>query len=200
MQQLKTNEAISHFTEAETDKAFQLAKEKQLPVLVDFWSPGCKGCKKMEITTYRNFEALSYIDNNFVFVKYDITNRAVSKLQSSPILWTPTFIVFANDGSEIRKITGYLNDYQFEAEMEIGRATAFLRKAQPKKSLEILENYIAKTDNKSLVPEALYWAGVASYFLNKKTSDSLVTHWQQLLLDYPENDWAHRADCLNVTL
>ncbi len=200
MQELKKNGTISSFTETETGKAFQLAKEKQLPVLVDFWAPGCRGCKKMEFTTYQNFEVMFYIDKNFVFVKYDITNRDVPKIQSSPILWTPTFIVFANDGSEIRKITGYLNGYQFEAEMEIGRAMAFLRKAQAKKSLEILENYIAKTDNKSLVPEALYWAGVASYFLNKKTAESLVPYWQQLLLDYPGNDWAQRADCLNVTL
>src|SRR5687768_13945825 len=119
MQGLRSNETIIHFTEAETDKAFLLAKQEQLPVLIDFWAPGCKGCKKMELTTYQSSEALFYIDKNFVFVKYDITNRSVPKIQSSPILWTPTFIVFANDGSEIKKVTGYLNDLQFEAEMEI---------------------------------------------------------------------------------
>lgn len=37
---------MNHFTEAETDQAFQLAKRKQLPVLVDFWAPACKGYKK----------------------------------------------------------------------------------------------------------------------------------------------------------
>ena len=181
MQELKSNETVIPFTESETGKAFQLAKQKQLPVLVDFWAPGCKGCKKMEITTYLNSEIRDYVDRNFVLVKYDITNRSIPKLQSSPILWTPTFIVFANDGSEVRKITGYLDEQQFEAEMEIGRALSFLRKAQPQTSLEILENFIDNSASNSLLPEALYWAGVASYFLNKRTAESLAPYWQELL-------------------
>lgn len=200
MQELKSNETIIYFTETETVKAFQLAKQKQLPVLIDFWAPGCKGCKKMELTTYQNLETQDYIDRNFVFVKYDINNRSVPKIQSSPILWTPTFIVFANDRSEVRKITGYLNDQAFEAEMEIGRALAFLRKAQHQTAFEILENFIANTASKSLLPEALYWAGVTSFFLNKRNAESLVPHWQQLLWSYPENVWAQRADILNVTV
>jgi thioredoxin-related protein len=189
-------ESITQFTEAETDKAFQLARQKHLPVLIDFWAPGCKGCKKMELTSYQNPEIQHYIVENFVFVKYNITNRNVPKIQSSPILWTPTFIVFANDGSEIRKITGYLNDQHFEAEIEIGRAMAFLRKAQAQTALTILETFVRHTDNKSLLPEALYWAGVASYFLNQRNAESLVPYWQQLLWDYPDNIWAQRADCL----
>ena len=200
MQALITNETKSCFTEAETEKAFQVAKQKQLPVLIDFWAPGCKGCKKMEITTYQKAKTLSYIDQHFVFVKYDITNRSVPKITSSPILWTPTFIVFANDGSEVRKITGYLNNLQFEAEMETGRALAFLRKAQPQIALDILENFIKSSANKISLPEALYWAGVASYFLNKRNAESLVPHWKKLITEHSESIWAERADCLNVTL
>jgi len=200
MQELKSQETIIHFTEAETDKAFLLARQRQLPVLIDFWAPGCKGCKKMELTTYQNPETQDYIDQNFVFVKYDITNRSVPKIQSSPILWTPTFIVFASDKSEVRKITGYLNDHAFKAEMEIGRALAFLRKAQYQAALGIIENFITSPTDKSLLPEGLYWAGIASFFLNKRNTESLAPHWQRLLDDYSENIWAQRADILNVAV
>ena len=191
---------IIQFTESETDKAFQLARQKQLPVLIDFWAPGCKGCKKMDLTTYQSSEILSYINSNFIFVKYNITNSSVPKIKTSPILWTPTFIVFANEGSEVRKITGYLNERQFRAEVEIGRAMAFLRKAQAQTALKILETFIENTDNKSSLPEALYWAGVASYFQHQRNAENLVPYWQKLLWDYPENVWAQRADCLNVTI
>jgi thioredoxin-related protein len=200
----KTNaamqETIHCFTETEAEKAFQLAKQKQLPVLVDFWAPGCKGCKKMDIITYQSLEIQKYVSSNFQFVKYDITNRSAPKLQSSPILWTPTFIVFANDGSEIRKITGYLNEQSFVIEMEIGRALSYLRKAQPQTSLQILEKLMAETANKSLLPEVLYWAGVSSFFLNKRNADSLVPFWQLLLGEYPESVWAQRADILTVVI
>ncbi|MEO6869362.1 MAG: thioredoxin family protein, partial [Ginsengibacter sp.] len=189
MQTLITDETTSFFTEAETEKAFQVAKQKQLPVLVDFWAPNCKGCKKMEITTYQKATTLPYIDQHFVFVKYDITNRSVPKITSSPILWTPTFIVFANDGSEVRKTTGYLNNLQFEAEMETGRALAFLRKAQPQIALDILENFIKSSSAKILLPEALYWAGVASYFLNKRNVESLAPHWEKLINEHSESIW-----------
>lgn len=197
---LITNEIQNLFTESETEKAFQVARQKQLPVLVDFWAPDCKGCKKMEITTYQNDAFISYFDKHFVFVKYDITNRNGNKIPCSPILWTPTFIVFANDGSEIRKTTGYLNNLQFEAEMEIGRALALLRKAQPQIALDILENFFQNMIYKNWVPEALYWAGVASYFLNRRNAESLAWYWEKLINNHPESVWAERADCLNVTL
>lgn len=197
MQAFKTNEQLNHFTETETDKAFQIARQRQVPVLVDYWAPNCKGCKKMEHTTYQHQETLTYIERNFVFIKYDISNHAGQKLSTSPILWTPTFIILANDGSEVRKTTGYLNSQQFFSEMEIGRAVAFLRKAQPQIASEILGNYIANTDNNPLLPEALYWAGVVSYFLHKRNADSIIPYWERLLIEYPESAWAQRADCLN---
>jgi thiol-disulfide isomerase/thioredoxin len=165
MQQLMKNEISNYFSEIEVEKAFLLAKQKQVPVFIDFWAPNCKGCKKMEITAYQNPEVLSYIDEHFVFVKYDITNRKAPKIECSPILWTPTFIIFSNDGSEVRKITGYLNHFHFVAELEIGRAMAFLRKAQPNTALQISETFIANTANLPSIPEALYgpvWSHIFS--------------------------------------
>jgi thiol-disulfide isomerase/thioredoxin len=200
MQEQLKNKTIDYFTEVETDQAFQLAKQRHVPVFVDFWAPNCKGCQKMEHSTYQNADTLPYIEEHFVFVKYDITNRNVPKMQSSPILWTPTFIVFANDGSEVRKTIGYLNKEQLQAELTIGRALAFLRKAQPGTALTILETFITSTAPENSIPEALYWAGVMSYFFNKRNADSLVPHWGRLIKDYSGSIWAEKADCLNISL
>jgi thiol-disulfide isomerase/thioredoxin len=199
MHELIKNEPTNYFTEANLVEAFETAKQKQLPVLIDFWAPGCKGCKKMELTTYQDHNSLAYIDQNFVFVKYNITNRSIQKMVSTPILWTPSFLIFANDGSEVRKATGYLNPEQFKAELEIGRALAFLRKAQPHVALTFLENFIGTT-NQFLIPEAIYWAGVSSYFLNKRNPASLIPYWEKLINDYPNSEWANKADCLNVII
>lgn len=200
MQELIKNETVVYFTETETEKAFKLAQQKQQPLLVDFWAPNCKGCKKMVLTTYQNKETLSYIDKHFVFIKYDITNRNAPRLNCSPVLWTPTFIIFANDGSEMRKITGYHTNQSFESELEIGRALAFLRKAQSNTALEILETLISTTVSRSSIPEALYWAGVVSYFLNRRDAESLTPYWERLINDYSESIWAEKANCLNIQL
>ncbi len=199
MQDLIQKNTALHFTEAETETAFRLARQKQCPVLIDFWAPGCKGCKKMELSTYGNPEIQQYIHTYFVLIKYDISNRDVPKIQSSPILWTPTFIVFANDGSEIRKITGYLNDQFFKSEIEIGRALAFLRKAKPKHAFDIL-NTLVNEANRYAIPEILYWIGVAAYFLNNRNPESLVSYWQKLLSGYPESIWAQKADVLDINV
>jgi hypothetical protein len=84
--------------------------------------------------------------------------------------------------------------------MELGRALSFLRKAQPQAALDILDNFITLSSYKDLFPEALYWAGVASFFLNKRDPKSLVAYWERLMWSYPENIWAQRADILNVEL
>jgi thioredoxin-related protein len=196
----KKTETDNYFSETETEQAFQTAKQKQMPVLIDFYAPGCKGCKKMEITTYQKDETLSYINSHFIFIKYDITNKSIPKIHCSPIMWTPTFIVFANDGSEMRKITGYLNNLQFISEMEIGRALAYLRKGKPQIALDILENFNKHPQDNVAAPEALYWAGVASYFLNRRNPESLAIRWQELLNNYPDSIWASKADCLHINL
>jgi thioredoxin-related protein len=192
--------SIHYFSEAETETAFQLARQKQLPVLIDFWAPLCKGCRKMELTTYQRPEIRSYLEEHFVFVKYDITNRSAPRLSSSPILWTPTFTVFANDGSEVRKVTGYLDSEQYHTELEIGRALAFLRKGQPQTALDILETLTKAAPHQALLPEVLYWTGVAAYFLHQRKPESLLPYWDRLLRAYPRSTWAERANCLHVNL
>ncbi|HET6768849.1 MAG TPA: thioredoxin family protein [Chitinophagaceae bacterium] len=189
------------YTEKEINAAFEIARNKRLPVLVDFWSEGCKGCKKMNEITYQNDKVLNYLEKNFVFVKYNTKNRQPefrNTYISSPHLWTPAFIVFANDGSEVRKVSGYLPPGQFINEMELGRAMAAIRKAQSPEALKILENIYTNSDSDPLAQEALYWAGVSAFYANRKRMEHLVPYWEKLLNQYPESIWAERADCLAV--
>ncbi|MFB6455533.1 thioredoxin family protein [Chitinophaga sp. Hz27] len=198
--QALTNNVTHYFTEEQAEPAFQQAKQKGLPLLVDCWAPNCKGCKKMEESTYQHPEVLSYIAQQFVFVKYNIINRNAQRLPCAPVLWTPTFIVFSNDGSEVRKTIGYLNYQQFKAELEIGRALALIRKAQPGNALSLLEDFIKQPDFIGTIPEALYWAGVAAYFVHQRDADSITPYWERLIQDFPESNWADKADCLHIKI
>lgn len=194
-------EPVMTYTEKEINLAFETARNKRLPVLVDFWSEGCKGCKKMNEITYQNEDVLHYLKKNFVFVKYNTKNRHHefrNTYISSPHLWTPAFIIFANDGSEVRKISGYLPAKQFINEMELGRAMAAIRKAQSPEALTILEKLYTATDSSPIAQEALYWAGVSAFYANHKSMEHLVPYWERLMNNYPDSVWAERADCLHV--
>jgi thiol-disulfide isomerase/thioredoxin len=190
-----------YFTEADVEIAFETAKKNRLPVLVDFWSEGCKGCKKMELVTYANELITGYIQTNFVFVKFNTAHKLYSfrnTYLSSAHLWTPCFIVFSNDGSEVRKISGYLPPRQFINEMELGRAMACLRKAQSEEALAVLENLIRVSGDDAITQEALYWAGVCAFYADKKNLGALISFWEKLLELYPTSNWAERANCLDV--
>ena len=194
---------LTMYDETQIDLAFAEARSKQLPVVVDFWSEGCKGCRKMEEVTYRNKAAIDYLKMNYVFVKYNTYNRQPgfrNTFTSSPHLWTPTFIIFSNDGSEVRKATGYLPPKQFINELQLGKALAQLRKARSGDALVTLNNLLASSDCDITKQETLYWAGVAAFSANKKSLEHLVPFWEKLIHEYPGSPWAERADCLDVVL
>lgn len=194
---------LNIFIESGVDEAFSEAKSKGLPVLVDFWSEGCKGCNKMEDITYQDEAVINYLNSNYVLVKYNTYNRQPgfrNTYISSPHLWTPTLIIFSNDGSEVRKATGYLPPEQFINELELGRALASLRKAKSSDALVTLNNLIALTKCGLTKHEALYWAGVAAFYANKKSLPHLIPFWEKLMNEFPESIWAERADCLDVVL
>lgn len=189
------------YTETNVDTAFEAARNTRLPVLVDFWSEGCKGCKKMEEVTYPDSRIRQYLAAHFVFVKYNTANRQPgfkNTYITGPHLWTPAFIVFANDGSEVRKVSGYLPPGQFIDEMELGRAMAAIRKAKSPEAIAILEQLYANSENGSIKQEALYWLGVSAFYANKKSVSHLVPYWEKLMSEYPGSAWADRADCLSV--
>ena len=194
---------LTIYNEMQIDLAFTEAKNKQLPVVVDFWSEGCKGCKKMEDVTYRKEAVIDYLKLNYVFVKYNTYNKQPGFRNTyilSPHLWTPTFIIFSNDGSEVRKATGYLPPKQFLNELELGKALAELRKAKSGAALATLNNLLASSDCDIIKQETLYWAGVAAFYANKKSLEQLIPFWEKLINEYPGSRWADRADCLDVVL
>lgn len=194
---------FSFYTETQIDSAFDEARNKRLPVIIDFWSVGCKGCKKMEDVTYKDLKVINYLQHNYILVKYNSSNRQPgfrNTYTSSPYLWTPTFIIFSNDGSEVRKTTGYLPPDQFINELELGKAMAELRKAKSSDALLTLENLVATSNNQTIKQEALYWAGVAAFYAYGKSLSHLIPYWENLMAKYPESEWAERADCLDLVV
>ncbi|HYF31257.1 MAG TPA: thioredoxin family protein [Chitinophagaceae bacterium] len=194
---------LFYYDERTVMAAFEEAREKRLPLLIDFWSPGCKGCKKMDDTTYKHPHVISYLQEHYIFVKYNSHNiqpEFKNMYLTSPFLWTPTFMVYAPDGSEMRKVTGYLSPTHFLDELEMGRSMSFLRRAKSDEALLILKQLISATRWHHIRQEAYYWAGVAAFYANRKSLEHLLPFWNALLDQYPGTEWADRADCLEVTV
>ncbi|SFD16165.1 Thioredoxin-like domain-containing protein [Chitinophaga sp. CF118] len=193
----------NYFTEENISEAFAIARQKQLPLLIDFWAPGCKGCRKMDISTYQDTKVLSYIETTFIFIKFNVMAKNKvprGTFHSSTVLWTPCFMVYANDGTEIRKVTGYLSPDHFIDEMDLGRTMALLFKSKSREALNLLEGLCISSSKDTIIQEALYWCGVAAFFLQQRAPDSLYPYWEKLMLEYPGSIWAERADCMSIQM
>ena len=60
------------------DDAFGLAAEKSQPIVAEFWSDGCKWCKRLEDSTLTH-QSVVQLAKNMVFVKAEAKKDTVVK-------------------------------------------------------------------------------------------------------------------------
>lgn len=190
---------IKKFTEADVHSAFELARATQKPVLIDFWNTNCKGCERMDAITYEDASVQEYLDQHYVLVKYHASkiSREFSKTYlPNALQWTPALYIYSPDGAVVRNVAGYHSPKQFIIELSIGHGAMLMRKGKHAEALELLSHLTIAAEYPVLDQEAMYWAGVASFFANRKDFRDIVPYWNKLIATYPGSTWAEKADIL----
>jgi hypothetical protein len=170
------------------------------PLLVDFYHPTCKGCAKLVATTYRDPRVREHLSRHFVLLKYDTTrpNEWFRRLNGSyGHFWHPNVVVLDHHLIEARRFIGFLPAEEYLAQVDVGRALVSLYRTRAREALDLLEATLARWPHAHVAPEALYWAGVASYRVTKRI-DALAERWGELARRFPGSQWALRADCLDA--
>ena len=176
------------------------ARGTDKPLLVDFWSPTCKGCAKLIKITYADAGVRRYLREHFILVKYNTKqpNEWFKRLNGSfGHFWHPNLVVLDHHLTELRRSIGYLPPDDFMAELEAGRGMHALYHKRPGPALEILSRIAEERSTSHVAPEALYWGGVAAYRVTGSLTD-LAQLWEQITVRYPDSDWRKRADCLDI--
>ena len=109
------------------------------------------------------------------------------------VSWTPTILVLDADGKEHYRSIGFLQPDAFIATFELGKARYYLDLEQFAEARALLEELIERCPVPEVVPEAIFFHGVASY---KHTHDPkpLRKAYDTLTAKYPQSDWAKRAE------
>jgi thiol-disulfide isomerase/thioredoxin len=83
----------------------------QKPVLLEFWSPVCPWCAKMEQYTFRDRETVA-LARRFVCAKIAF-NKGTDDAKKYRVEGTPTYVLLGKDGSEIARHSGFLRPTDF---------------------------------------------------------------------------------------
>lgn len=147
----------------------------------------------MGAVTYPNSDVQRYIEQHFVPVQFNVVEQpeVVDRFNSA---WTPSLIVQGAEGREYRRSLGYLDPPRFLGEMALARLLESTHRRDFKtanhRAIEALELTKGDLDRE---PEAVYFGSVAAY---KAANDveKLKEGWNRLLDQFPESDWAKKAE------
>ena len=145
----------------------------------------------MGAVTYPNEGVAKFVDLNFVPVQVETSNKdLVGKYNVS---WTPAILVLDSDGKEHYRSVGFLQPDVFIATFELGKARYYLDLEQFAEARALLEELIERCPVPEVLPEAIYFHGVATY---KQTHDvkPLKKAYETLSAKYPQSEWAKRAE------
>lgn len=138
--------------------------------------------------TYRDPAVRAAVTERFVPLRLDLfADRAV--VRPLNVIWTPTLLVADRRGTVHHRSLNYLPPADFLDMLDIGEANARLRWAEYDRAIELLAAVPARHPDGPLVPEAIYWRGIAVYLKNH-SNDEMYAVWQEILDRYPDSIWA----------
>jgi thioredoxin-related protein len=145
----------------------------------------------MGAVTYPNPGVAKFIDLNFIPVQVEVSNKEL--MEKYNVSWTPTILVLDADGKEHYRSVGFLQPEVFIATFELGKARYYLDLEQFAEARALLEELIIRCPVPEVVPEAIFFQGVATY---KDTHDPkhLRAAYDALTAKYPQSEWAKRAE------
>ncbi|MCP4703696.1 MAG: thioredoxin fold domain-containing protein, partial [candidate division Zixibacteria bacterium] len=165
------------------EEAMATAKEKNQPVLIDFYTDWCRWCKVMDTVTFIDPLTVE-LSKSVVFAKVNAEVDTVAA-KSNSVRGYPSILLFDSDGKEIDRIVGYLPGPEFVEAVNnylngIGTIDYYKAMADSAPTPEV-EYYLAqKYDERGMYEEAegLYQNVVK----NNKDNDSDYTSGSMLAL------------------
>ncbi len=173
-------------------EAVTVARKQRKPILIDVYQDDCGGCDKLDDETFADPDVVREIASRFVPLKLDLFQDREFTRQHQ-VFWTPTILV-ADRGGRVRYTSpNFLPPGEFLDLLDIAEAMVLMRWRAYEESLALLVGLEYRSPNSVLLPEAIYWRGIAAYFRDGRSSTSANAEWAELLSRFPDTIWAKRV-------
>ena len=134
------------------------------------------------------------LTEQFVAARVDCAARR-DLARAHQIFWNPTLVILHHHGLRLREIVGYLPPRLLIPELLVAHGLFDIRRGRPGQAIAVFERVRAEYPGAPVVPEALYWLGVAASWHHDDKS-RLWESWRALAEGYPESLWAAKTTLL----
>ena len=144
----------------------------------------------MGAVTYPDSNVISFITSNLIPVQ--VLFDAQPLATDFNVKWTPTLIILGRDRQEHHRSVGFLDAQQLIASLTLGIGKYHFDNDRFTEALSLFEQLFTSFPKSDVIPEAMYLTGVCRF---KKTEDPayLKEAYENLLQNYPDNEWTRRA-------
>lgn len=154
-------------------------------ILLQFEMDGCRGCKKLEATTYKEQKVINEINEWFVLLKLDlIKDREVRK--SFGAYWTPAIYFIDQNGNSYYHFNGYLPPDELRAMLRLGIAETIMPRGRYDYIIKIIDKDLDELADTSFYPKLLVARETARYIKIKDNSQLRKT-LKEIQNKYPES-------------
>lgn len=146
----------------------------------------------MDTVTYPDERVASFVRQHFIPVKVMIREKP-DVAESYQVNWTPNVVISDEAGKALHRLEGYLPPEDFTARLALALGRYELARQQFAQASHHFEEVSQRHRGTEAAAQALYWLGVAHY---KQSHDpaQLRSSWERLIREYPNSEWAKRAD------
>lgn len=146
----------------------------------------------MDAVTYPQDQVVAFIHDHFVPVRIH-TEDHPELCAKYRVPWTPTILVLDAEGTEHYRDVGYLPPEDFVAHMTLALGHTAVEEKDFPTAARFFQTVIDRYRSSEVIPEALYFLGVARNRSAGGTADDRKAIWKRLMETYPRSDWAKKA-------
>lgn len=149
----------------------------------------------MGAVTYPDQKVAEFINASMVPVQ--LPSDAKPYADDFNIQWTPVVIVLDENGKEHSRTIGFLSPDEFIPSLLLGMVKVKFDLKQYREALEGLDRLTRDHPQSRVIPEAVYWQGVANFEITHDPQH-LKGAYKKLKAEYPSSEWTQRAEPYNL--
>ncbi|MDX9746827.1 MAG: hypothetical protein WCX84_08590 [Syntrophales bacterium] len=145
----------------------------------------------MDAVAYPDHAVSEFVNTNLIPLRISSVDHELAV--EYRIKWTPSLLILDAKGVEHNRTLGFFWPQELIPSLLLGMGKAYFNKSDRVKAAAYFGRILAEFPKSFQTPEAVYMKGVSDYLATKNAADLIGIH-DRLSAEFPESQWAMRAN------